>query len=82
MENQKDSNEASWGLLVHTLSPRGRFEAILGPHFEVIFGSSWGPKWDLKRLTRFGLRFGVQNVVRTGPESSQDGLPTPKSVPR
>ena len=72
---------ASWS----TLSPRGRFEAILGPHVGAIFGSSWGPKSDLKKQSfsnRFGLRFGVQNVPQNGPDSSQDGLPTPKSVQR
>ena len=70
MENPKDSIEASWGLLEHTLAPRGRFEAILGPRFVVIFGSRWGPKSDLKTrcfLTRFGLRFGVQNVAQNRP---------------
>ena len=79
--NHENAIEASWGLLEHTLSPRGRFEAILGSHFGAILGSSLGPKSDQKTrcfLTRFGLRFGVQNVVQIGPESSQDGLPTPK----
>ena len=31
--NHKNAIEASWGLLEHTLSPKGRFEAMLGSHF-------------------------------------------------
>ncbi len=44
--NHKNAIEASWGLLEHTLSPKGRFESILGPYFEVICGSRLGPKSD------------------------------------
>ena len=46
--NHENAIEASWSHLEHTLSPRGRFEAILEPHFGVIcwvqFGSKIGSK--------------------------------------
>ena len=58
--NPKDAIEACSGPLEHSLLPRSRFRAILGPHFEVILGSSLGPKLGPKTdtfLTSFWAPF-------------------------
>ena len=58
--NHENAIEASWGLLEHSLLPRSRFRAILGPRFGVILGSSLGPKLGPKTdtfLTSFWAPF-------------------------